>query len=479
MDKKSSLKISKKSFISSVLILLLLMICAGVLTILIPSGEFQRTEVDGREAIIPNTFTFKEGDPYPVWRWFTAPFETLVGDDAVTVISIILFICVVGGTFTVLDKSGMLRFIMTELVKRFERSKYTLMAVLILFFMLFGSVFGIFEELVALVPIVILLSYALGWDSLTGLGMSALAAGFGFSAATLNPFTLGVAQELAGIPPFSGIAFRAAVFCVCYVILYLFVRFHAKRVEKDPSRSPVYIEDKAQREQYADTYAAEKLHNSEHLKKTVIIFGASLAAIILYIIAGFFFPVLSSVSLPVMGIFFLVGGLTAAAVSHYGGSIAKDFLSGVGAIAPSGLLIMMAMSVKLIITEGGIIDTILFYLSEKVSGMGRYGAAVMIFLLVLLLNFFVSSGSAKAFLLMPIIAPLSELVGLSGQVAVLAFCFGDGFTNMLYPTNALLIITLGLTVVSYPKWFRWTIPLQLLMLAVNILLLLIAIFIGF
>ncbi len=479
MDNKSSLKISKKSFISSVLILLLLMICAGALTLVIPSGEFQRVTVDGRESILPDTFSFTESGSYPVWRWFTAPFETLVGDDAVTVISIILFICVVGGTFTVLDKSGMLRFIMSQLVKRFENSKYTLMAALILFFMLFGSVFGIFEELVALVPIVIMLSYALGWDSLTGLGMSALAAGFGFSAATLNPFTLGVAQELAGIPAFSGIAFRAAVFCVCYIILYLFVRFHAKKIEKDPSRSPVYLEDLSQREQYSGNKVTEELHNQKYLPKTVMIFAASLGFIILYIVAGFFFPVLSSVSLPVMGVIFLIGGLTAAAVSNYGGSIAKDFLSGVGAIAPSALLIMMAMSVKLIITEGGIMDTILYYLSEKISGMGRYSAALMIFLLVLVLNFLVSSGSAKAFLLMPIIAPLSELVGLSGQVAVLAFCFGDGFTNMLYPTNALLIITLGLTVVSYPKWFKWTIPLQLFMLAVNILLLLVSVFIGF
>jgi uncharacterized ion transporter superfamily protein YfcC len=137
------------------------------------------------------------------------------------------------------------------------------------------------------------------------------------------------------------------------------------------------------------------------------------------------------------------------------------------------------MAVKLIITNGGIMDTILYYASETVAKMGPNGAAVMIFLLVLGLNFFVSSGSAKAFLLIPIIAPLAELVGLNSQIAVQAFCFGDGFTNMLYPTNAVLMITLGLTVVSYPKWFKWTIGLQLLMLVVNIALLLLAVAIGY
>jgi uncharacterized ion transporter superfamily protein YfcC len=137
------------------------------------------------------------------------------------------------------------------------------------------------------------------------------------------------------------------------------------------------------------------------------------------------------------------------------------------------------MSVKLIISNGGIMDTILYYVSDKVTSMGPYGAIVMIYLLVLCLNFFIGSGSAKAFLLIPIISPLAELVGLTGQMAVQAFCFGDGFTNMLYPTNPLLMITLGVTVVSYPKWFKWTIGIQLLMCLINIALLFLAVLIGY
>ena len=180
-----------------------------------------------------------------------------------------------------------------------------------------------------------------------------------------------------------------------------------------------------------------------------------------------------------MAILFLAGGLGAAKASRYGGSIGKDFLAGVGGIAPSAVLILMAMSVKLIITNGKIMDTILYYASDSISSMGTYGAAIFIFGLVLLMNFFIGSGSAKAFLLMPIIAPLSDLVGVTRQVAVQAFCFGDGFTNMLYPTNPLLMITLGVTVVSYAKWFKWTIPLQLLILAVNVLLLIAAVAIGY
>ncbi|MBQ9960485.1 MAG: YfcC family protein [Firmicutes bacterium] len=475
----SSLQISKKSFFSSVAILLMLMIGAGILTNVIPSGAFEKVLIDGKEAIVPGTFEFTGEGGYAVWRWFTAPVEVLWSPDAVTVIMIIAFICIIGGTFTVLDKSGMLQYIMNSLVKRFEKSKYMLMAILTLFFMLFGSVFGIFEELVALVPIVIILSYALGWDSLTGLGMSALAAGFGFSSATLNPFTLGVAQELAGLPAFSGIGFRIFVFAVCYGILYGFLYRYAKKIEKMPQKSSIYEDDLGQKEKYANITAIEALPNEQYLGKTVKIFGTSLVLVIAYIVAGFFVPALSAVSLPVMALIFLVGGILAANASKYGGNIFKDFVAGIGGIAPSGLLILMAMSVKLIITNGGIMDTILYYASEKVSQMGPHAAIIMIFLLVLGLNFFVSSGSAKAFLLIPIIAPLAELVGLNSQIAVQAFCFGDGFTNMLYPTNAVLMITLGLTVVSYPKWFKWTIGLQLFMLLVNMALLLLAVVIGY
>ena len=468
MEEKSSIRISTKAFVSSVAILLALMILAGIATYIIPAGSYERVETDGNISIVPDTFEFEESSGYPVWRWFTAPFEVLWSEDAVTVISIILFIFVIGGVFTVLDKCGMLYYLVTILARRFSAHRYKLLALLVLFFMSFGSFFGIFEEIIPLVPIVIVLCYALGWDSLTGLGMSALAAGFGFSAATMNPFTLGVAQKLVGLPAFSGFLFRLCFLAVCYVVLLLFLLRYVKKIEKDPTRSPVYEEDKAGREKYSDISTLEAPKNEKELKRTVTVFGISIAAVIVYIIVGFFIPALSSASMVVMAVLFLVGGLVGAALSGYGGNIAKDFLRGVGGIAPGAWLILMAMSVKLIITNGGVMDTVLYYVSDSISAMGSVGAAIMIYLVVLLLNFFVSSGSAKAFLLMPVIAPLSSLVGLSSQIAVSAFCFGDGFANLLYPTNPLLMIALGVSVVSYPKWFKWTFPIQAVMLAISI-----------
>lgn len=162
MNKDAGIKISKKSFLSSLIILLILMIISGVLTRILPPGEYDRIIVDGRETIDINTFKFIEKPDYPFYRWFTAPLEVLWSQDALTVIVIILFILFIGGTFTILEKSGIIKYAMDKIVKRFSSNKYLLLSVLVLFFMAFGSMFGIFEELIALVPICVTLSYSLG-----------------------------------------------------------------------------------------------------------------------------------------------------------------------------------------------------------------------------------------------------------------------------------------------------------------------------
>lgn len=478
-NEKAGIQISKKSFFSSVIILFVLMIIAGVLTRIIPPGVYERIIVDGREAIDVSSFRFISGVNYPIYRWLTAPIEVLWGPDSLTVIVIIFFILFIGATFAILDKSGILKYIMDSIVRRFESNKYKLLAVLILFFMLFGSVFGIFEELVALVPISITLAYSLGWDSLVGLGMSALASGFGFAAATFNPFTIGVAQKLSGLPPFSGILYRILIFGIIYLSITVFLTRYAKKIEKTPELSSVYEDDRLQRIKYTNVYNEERIDNP-NLEKAVKVFLGFLVFIVVMIASGFFIPVLSDISLPLVAVLFLVGGLVAGKISKYNEKgLIKDLVQGLTGIAPSILLILMAMSVKLIITKGGSMDTILYYASGKISNLSPYTAGMFIYLLILFLNFFIGSGSAKAFLIIPIITPLTDLVGITRQVAVQAFCFGDGFSNMLYPTNAVLMIALGLTVVSYPKWFKWTIKLQAFVFIVTSLLLFVAISSGY
>ena len=479
-DSKAGLQISRKSFLSSVIILLLLMLAAGILTRVIPAGEFARVVDDGREKIVPGSYRLIEEVDYPIWRWVTAPIEVLGGPDAATVIVIIVFLLMIGGSIAVLEKSGILRYSMQRLVDRFGQQKYRLMAVLVFFFMLLGALIGTFEEMIALVPLAITLAISLGWDSLTGLGMSLLAAGFGFAAAISNPFTVGVAQRLAGLPAFSGVLYRLLVFAIIYVLLISFLLRHARKVEKDPASSPVYSEDAPLRAKFAGQSLTQQTSQPE-LQRAMRTFGVFLALMLFVIVLGFVVTPVADFSLPLIGLLFLIGALVASRMSRYAafGAIIKDLFKGMFGILPAILLILMAMSVKHIMTAGKTMDTILFYASERLGGMSPYLAGVSIYLLILFLEFFISSGSAKAFLVIPIIAPLVDLVGLTRQSAVLAFTFGDGFSNVFFPTNAALLIALGLTVVSYAKWFKWTFKLQLAVLGVTLLLLFAAIGFGY
>jgi uncharacterized ion transporter superfamily protein YfcC len=469
----TSLQISKKTFISSILILLCLMILSGILTKIIPAGSYDRVVSDGRTMIDASSFTYSAASSFPIYRWFTAPIEVIFGPDGVMIITIILFILIIGGTFTVLDKSGVLKYIMSSIVRRFSKQKYLLLASLVFFFMLFGALLGIFEEMVALVPIVITLSYSLGWDSLTGLGMSLLAIGFGFSAAISNPFTIGIAQKISGLPLFSGAVFRIFIFLTVYAVLDLFLIRYARKIEKNPEKSLIYNEDMTARAKYSGNAAdleTEELLNSSRHRNAVRVFCLFIILMIVLLLSTSFIKGLSDFSLPLMGLIFLAGGILSGAVSGYGSkNILKSLGIGMLGIAPGILLILMAMSVKYIITMGGVMDTILHYTASAISKAGPYTTGALIYIFVFLMDFFIGSGSAKAFLVMPIVAPLADLVGITRQTAVQAYCFGDGFSNMIYPTNAVLLIALGLTVVGYPKWFKWTIKLQMLILVITML----------
>jgi uncharacterized ion transporter superfamily protein YfcC len=477
---QSVLKISKKAFIQSALIILALMIVAGLLSQAIPSGSFDTEIVDGRSMIVPGSFRYTEAPDYPAWRWFTAPVEVLWGPDAAVIITIIVVLLLIGGAFALLERAGVLKAVIARVVLRMGDRKYLLMAVVVLIFMLFGALLGIFEEFIILVPVMIALAYLLGWDAMTGLGMSLLAVSFGFSAALANPFTIGIAQRLAELPVFSGIGLRALVFVVIYVVLCVFLIRYAKKIEKNPSLSPTFEDDENLRSRFSLTREELAEQANPKLKGALAWFLASLGAIILISIAAAFNSAISGFALPLVGLFFLIGGVGAALLS---GMKAKEaasvFGNTVAGISPAIILILMAVSVKHIMTNAQVMDTILDYAVRSIGHASPYGASLMVYGLVLFLNFFIGSASAKAFLVIPIIAPLVDLVGVTRQTAVLAFAFGDGFSNVLFPTNAALLIGLGLAGVSYLKWFKWVILLQLVVLIITVLFVLLAVAINY
>ena len=475
-DSKSGVQISTKAFLQALLIIFALMMLSGILTRVVPSGQFARTIEPGRgEVILPDSFSFTDQPGLPVWRWFTAPVEVFFSPDGVTILGIIIFILLVGVAFAVMERSGILNFALATIVTRFGDKKYTLLLVLTFFFMALGGFFGLLEEVVPMVPIMIALAYSLGWDSLTGLGISILAANVGFSTAVFNFFTIGIAQQLAGLPLFSGWGPRLVLFLVVYALLAVFLTRHAKKVAEDPSRSPVFDEDSREKSQ-SDAGMVAPADRDEPRKKRAAIFMAVCFGLILVIVMAFsWIEGLNALAMPLSGLLFLVGGVGAGLIAGIGKGIWKAAWEGFLGIAPAIPLLMMAASIKLIISSGGILDTMLHLASQRFESTSPLVSALAIYAVTLVLELFVSSGSAKALLIIPLIVPLADLVGVSRQIAVSAFAFGDGFSNLVYPTNALLLIALSLTVIPYHKWLRWVLRLWAIILPVTVLFLALAV----
>jgi uncharacterized ion transporter superfamily protein YfcC len=488
-DKKSlGLKIDKKTIFGITFLLLAIMIFAGILTQIIQTGAYD-TNADG--AIIPGTYheITRASVNYPFWRVFIAPLEVFTSSDALTGVAIITFIILIGGTFLVLDQSGVLKYIMEVIVAKFEKKKYILLSIMVLVCMALSSVVGILEESITLVPLACAISLALGWDSMMGLGFSLIAVAFGYSAATFNPFNVGIVQSMAGLPMFSGLGYRIAVFAVVYIILMVFLVLYAKKIEKHPEKSVSYQTDIELRKKYLSEGNDGILENKNLGKATRVfvsailgVFGITAACFIArqFIKNEAVSTLLSYAPMAAMAILFTVGGLRAGYVAGIRGKkLAKGFGEGAKAIAPCVPLIIFVLAITYILKKGMIIDTILYKIYNVIQNFTPVEALLMIFAVVIILEFFIGSGTAKAFLLMPLVLPLADMLAIERQSVVLAFCLGDGLCNILYPTSGIMIIAIGLVNVSYGKFLKWTWKLFVAEFAAAILMIALAVKIGY
>jgi uncharacterized ion transporter superfamily protein YfcC len=319
----------------------------------------------------------------------------------------------------------------------------------------------------------------MGYDTLLALGLTVLAAGFGFASAITNPFSIGIASEIAGINILSGVLFRLVVFGIMYFLVSTFLVKYAKRIESKPESSLTY-EDDLLRKQNLNTDYNEEIHNEDKIFKTYIYI---FAALLFFIIFSSLLQLVFELEIPtiiLMSITFLIGSFVAGILINKSvKTTAKIFAKGALAVMPAAILIILAGSVKYIMTSGEIMDTILNFFEQTLSDKPAIIGILGIYLVILLIQFFIGSASAKAVLIMPILVPLVSLIGVSSNIAILAFIFGDGYTNVIFPTNGVLLIALSIAQVSYQKWLKWTIKLQGITFLLTIVLLIIAYFIGY
>lgn len=472
-QEKAFSSINKRSFLTVVILLGCILLLSGLLSNFVPQGSYLREESG---AIIDGTYQKGKTEGIALWRILTAPIRVFASSDALTIIFISLFLLIMSGVFNLLDKTGGIRLILGRTVNKFSKKKKSVVCVALLFFMLFGSFFGMFEELVTLLPLVIVFMLSMGMDTLTGVGICMLGACFGFSAAITNPFSVGLASKIAGTYVLQGAWLRILFFAFIYAMVAAFILLHVKKITKNPQASSTYELDLERKKSLLLRVGEEGVEEKRIFKVYAIFFLVQFVLLIL--IAGV--RALADYAIPLLSVSFLVGGIIAGLlVCKEKKEVWKHMGQGAMAMLPAVALVALASSVKLVMQESGILDTVMYHAIEFLRGKNKFLCVILIYFLILFLQIFIGSASAKIMLIMPIILPVCTTLGISPTVVILTYCIADGFTDMILPTNPVLLIGLSMANVSYGKWIKWTWALQLIVFLCTILLLMFAVRIGY
>ena len=471
--KQTQSNISVRSFVLVAVILLAILVFCGSLSYFIPQGAFE-TDADGN--IIPGTYQKGQVEGIAPWRVLTAPLRVFASEDALTIIMISIFLLVMSGVFKLLDETGGIKTFIAYIMTRLRDRGNPVVCITVLIFMLFGSLFGMFEELVTLLPLIIVFMLSMNMDTMVGLGTCLMAACFGFSTAITNPFSVGTAAQLAGIHVSSGAWLRVVFFVMVYTILCGFLLGYLKKLRRDPKISPTYEADLKRRETLIQQ--TEDLDGDQ--QRIFRVYGIFFAVQGVLLVAIACIRAISGLAIPILAASFLISGLIA------GQLVCKDFrrvlrcfLQGAAEMLPAVAMIALASSVKLVMVESNIIHTVMHTVLQLLMGKGKFVTVLLIYGLILFLQLFIGSASAKIFLVMPIVLPITNALGISPTLVILTYCMADGFTDVILPTNPVLLIGLSMANVSYGKWLKWTWKLQLLLLAVSVVVLFFGVLIGY
>lgn len=511
-------------------IIFALIIIAAVSSWLVQGGEYNRTQKtlpDGstKVVIVPDSYHAVESHPQ-TWQIFSALFEGFVGKA-----DIIIFILLIGGSFWIMNESkaidvsimAFLKF--TQKLERFMLIRKIginniIMVLIMIVFSLFGSVFGMSEETIAFIIIFVPLAISMGYDSIVGVCLCFFAAGLGFAGATLNPFTIGIAQGLSDVPLFSGIEYRLLCWAVISIIGFAFILYYAAKIKKDPAKSPMYELDQYWRNRNEAQSAAIKYETPLSawitfglvglamivfcfcFPKSVLSIGQAkitlpiipvltlcffISSIIslrksvhFFILNLFIFTILYLI-VGVMGyqwyvkeiatLFFAMGITSGIAMNYSPNKITDLFMAGVKDILSAALIVGLAGGIIVVLQNGKVIDPMLHGIATAMQDVGKYASLSIMYCIQTAINLVMPSGSAKAALTMPIMAPFSDLIGVSRQATIMAYQFGDGFTNMLTPTSAVLMGVLGVAKIPFEKWVKWVWPLMIMLFILGFVLL--------
>jgi len=437
-------------------------------TWLVPGGKYDTHLVDGRQLVDPASFHYVDSAPQGPVALLKAPIRGFV--ESAQIIGFVLF---VGGAFAVLQRTAAIDAMIRSIARAHQHSplvRALMIPVFVTLFSLGGATFGMNEEVIPFILIFVPLALALGYDTVVGVSIPFLGSQVGFGAAFLNPFNVGIAQGIAGVPVFSGIGYRLLVWSAATLVTVAFLMWYAARVKRNPALSPTYVLDQAKRQEQAAGPAQDAISDPAHERMSgrhaavLAIFALTLAAMVVGVVRFEWF-------IDEIAALFLAMAIVVGFVARLGADDwVAAFLQGVKDLAPTALVIAIARATMVIAREAHIIDTMLHALMPLVQSSHPVFAAQKMYLIQSVINFFIHSGSGQAALTMPIMAPLADLVGVTRQTAILAFQLGELSTPMI-PTSGITVGVLALARIPWLTWAKWMIPLQLAYLVLSLLLL--------
>ncbi len=439
-----------------------IMLVMAALTYILPAGQYDTVEKDGRTYTVAGSYHHVSANPQGIGSVLTAPAKGF-RDCA----DIIVFIFITGAVFTILERTGTVNAVIlgtSYLFSRKETLKKFFIPVSMLLFSLGGAVFGMEEETLIFIPLFIPLALSLGYDTAVGVSIPFLGAWVGFGSAFMNPFTVGISQGIAQLPLYSGLGYRLLVWAVCTAVVIVFVALYGEKVRKNPQKSVTYEADLERRKHLHLNVLQKPEFKKSHIWISLI-FALGMG-ILVYGVAVFHWYIVE-----ISGLFLGVG-LVCAMIGRLSLNETTDaVVDGARSMVSVSVMLALARAIVVIASDGRILDTVLNVIAGGIGQLHPLLAVEGMFWAHSFINFFVASGSGQAVLTMPVMIPLSDLIGVSPQLSILAYQFGEGWTNAVIPTAPVTMAALGMAGVPWLKWARWNLPLQIILAVLSMLLL--------
>ncbi|WP_338970658.1 YfcC family protein [Fusobacterium nucleatum] len=454
----------KKKFVfpNTYVIIIMMMIVAVLLTWIIPSGEFERVkdEVSKQSIIIPGTFKYIENNPISL---FKIPVYIMKGLAKAS--DIVFLVIIVGGAFNIIIETGMFQSFAGRLTKVFSNKEVLIIPAFSTIFALACTTMGV-NTFIGFAPIAVIIARSIGYDAIVGVSMVALGGAIGFSTGTFNPFTTGVAQSLAGLPIFSGLGYRFICLVAFLIVTNIYIIWYAKKVKANPESSVVYEMEQENKKIEVSEKQHDKIEGKHYLVLLIVI---ACFVLLVYGSQNWKWKLQENAAM-----FIWMGVLSGFAYGFGPSKIAEEFTKGARKLVYGALMIGMANGISLILADGKILDTTVQYLGGLLVALPSYLQAAGMFLMQLLINGLITSGSGQAAATMPIMLPVADIIGMTKQTAVLAFNFGDGLSNYILPTSSALMGFIAMVGISYSNWMKFMWRLFLIWIVVGAVLVIIA-----